>query len=200
MVFESHSDYWSKGPIVLVLLRLVMWEATIERAKRRGKTLVFSGSLMLRLVLGAGIGIFVWTMFRDRNREETWVLAMGAVIVILTALSWPSTISLSDAGAERWRWWSRKILIPWNEVTGIQKNKAGDRTIFGVSGKSITLTRYHADPVTFEYEVRRRAQLKETLDAGAPLTLGLEEYPPIPVGLHGRRKMTRQERKRERKG
>jgi hypothetical protein len=130
---------------------------------------------MLRLVLGSGIGIFVWKVFTDWQHEETWVLMGGALIVLLIAVAWPSTISLSDAGVERWRWWSRKILIPWNEVTAIEANKSGDRMVFGASGKRITVTGYHADSVGFEFEVRRRAHLKETLDASAPLTLGLQQ-------------------------
>jgi hypothetical protein len=198
MPVESHSDYWSKGPIVLLLLRLVMWEATIERVKRRGTTLVFRGSLMLRSVLGSGIGIFAWAMFADWKHEDTWVLTAGAFFIFLTAVGWPSTITVSDIGVEQGRWWRPKTLIPWKEVTAIEANKGGDRTVFGISGKNITLTRYHADPIAFEYEVKRRAQLKETLDASAPLTLGLREYPRIPVGLHGQHKMTRRERQRER--
>jgi len=198
MASNSHSDSWPKGVAALLLLRLVMWEVTVERAKRSGTMLLFSGALLFRVVLGSGIGIFVWTMFRDWNHEEPWILAAGALIVLLIAVAWPSTIFLSDAGVGRSRWWSRQILIPWSEVTAIQANKGGDRTVFGVSGKSITLTRYHADPITFEYEVRRRAKLKETLAASAPLSLGLQAYPRIPVGIAGRHKMTRQERKRQR--
>jgi hypothetical protein len=121
----------------------------------------------------------------------------AGLIISVGALAWPSTLWLTDTGIEQRRWWRPKVVIPWNEVTAIQANKGGDRAVFGISGNHITLTRYHADPIGFEFEVRRRANLKETLDASAPITLGLQEYPRIPIVLYGHHKKTRRERKLE---
>lgn len=200
MLIDAHSDYWPKGAIVLLVIRLVAWEATTERAKRRGEVLVFRGALAHRAVLGIGSSIAAWSMVSGWQNEEPWVLAILGVFAALGAFAWPSTVSLSSAGVEQWRWWTSKTLIPWSEVTSIQSNRSGDCRVCGSSGKWIALSRYHVDRVLFEGEVRHRAHLEKTLDASAPLTLGLHSYPPIPVGLQGRHKSTRRERKEEQSG
>lgn len=200
MPIESHSDYWSKGPVVLLVLRLLLWEASAERARRRGTATVFPGSLGGRVMVAFLVIGLAWLILKRWDQEEGWILALAGGIQLFAALAWPSTIWLSDTGIEERRWWRPRKWIPWNEVTAIQANAAGDKAVFGRSGQYICLDRFHVDPVGFEYEVRRRANLRETLDASAPITLGLQDYPHIPVGLRGRHKKTRRERKLENNG
>ncbi len=145
--------------------------------------------------MGCSIALLSWYAVKDSATTEVWVRVLLCLFAFGTAAVWPSVIVLSDAGVEERRWWRPRKLIPWAEVTAVQANRSGDRAVFGRDGQCICLDRYHVDHIGFEFEVRRRAGLKETLHAEAPLSLGLKEYPPIPVGLHGRHKMARRERK-----
>src|SRR5258708_2285044 len=115
MPVEPHSEYWSKGPIVLLLMRLLLWEAGAERAKRQGTTMVFTSALGLRIVFAFGVSIFAWTMLKEWSREESWVLITGGLTIFAFALAWPSTLWLTDTGIEQRRWWRPKVVIPWNE-------------------------------------------------------------------------------------
>jgi len=67
-----HADYWPKGAVVLLLLRLILWNASAERAKRQGTATIFRGSLATRGVLGAGAAIFAWTMLTDWKGDDFW--------------------------------------------------------------------------------------------------------------------------------
>ncbi len=181
---SMHADYWPKGAIILLILRLVLVEASTERAKRRGTSTVFRGSPhRAEYAIRRARRFFAWTMLTDWKGENFWVLAGGCLFVCLFLVAWPSTISLSDAGVKKSWWWGRRIVIPWEEVTAIERSAGGDLAVFGASGRRVTLSRYHAAPAVFEFEVKRRAHLKETMDASAPLTLGLQDYPRERAGI-----------------
>jgi hypothetical protein len=159
--------------MVLTLLRLLYVEAKLTRAGVKGNRLIFRAGIGLRLLFGIGIIGFTVLTLSSIGHEEVWLLAMGAALVVVGCFAWPATFMIGDHGVQRTLWWRRPLMIPWNEVTGIERNAGGDTEVFGKSGQSITFTRFHADPARFVEEVRRRAKLDEVINAAAPPSLRL---------------------------
>lgn len=164
---------WWIGPIVLIGLRLLSAEASLSRAQTKGSTLVFRGGQTLRLLIGGLIVGFSAFILSRAGKEESWPLVILAIFVILACFAWPATITVSERGLECHVWWRKAVVLPWNEVSGIQKSASGYIQVFCTRGKSITFTPQHVDPHRFQDEVMRRAGLKSIIDASAPPTLRL---------------------------
>jgi hypothetical protein len=143
-------------------------EARLSHAKHKSGLLVFPGVLAMRVISACGIAGFSIGIFLSVGHEETWVLALAAILALGWCFGWPTTISLGADGLRRHLWWRKDVFIPWTDVSGIQKNKGEDIEVFGKSGQSISFTRFHTDPLRFETEVKLRAKLDRTLDSAMP--------------------------------
>lgn len=146
-------------------MRLLYVEARLTHVRAKGSVLVFRAGLGIRLLFGAGIIGFSALTIGSVGREETWLLVMMAIIVVATCFAYPTTITIGEIGIQRHVWWRSTQTIPWNQVTGIEKNAGDDIQVFGDHGQCITFTRFHIDPVGFQDEVMRRAKLKAVIDA-----------------------------------
>src|SRR5258708_1642837 len=113
---NATSNTWWIGPLVLTLLRLLDTEARLSHATARSGALVFRVGLALRLLFLVGIVGFSLGALVSIGREETWLLAMGATLVILACFAWPVTITLDDTQIRRTVWWKPTTTIPWNQV------------------------------------------------------------------------------------
>ncbi len=168
---NTTSNMWWIGPLVLKLIQILQTEARVSHGKATRGAVVFRAGLGSRLLLLIGISGFAALTFASIGREESWLLAMGAAIIIMTCLTWPATITLDKNVIRRTIWWKPSVVIPWGEVSGIEKNTAGDIQVFGNRGQCITFTRFHIDPWRFQDEVRRRAGLTKIINASDPSTI-----------------------------
>ena len=165
------TNIWWIGPFVLVLLRVLYAEAKYSRAQRVEGTLVFQAARGVRMLLTIGIVGFAGGIIASVKREEPWILIAASALVVFFCANWPSTITIGPDGIRRQLWWRATLIIPWSEVSAIEKRKGGDFQVFGKGGDSIVFSRYHVDPNLFEAEVVRRSNLKGTTDASAPPSL-----------------------------
>jgi hypothetical protein len=165
------ANVWWIGPLVLTLLRLLYTEGRLSRAAFKNGSFVFRAGIGLRLLFMLGICGFTVGIVLSIGREEFWLLAMGAALVISVCFAWPATITVDDAAITRSLWWRRLEAIPWKQVSAIECNAGGDLQVFGNHGQSITFTRYHVDPTRFQEEVLKRAELPHVITTSAPPTL-----------------------------
>jgi hypothetical protein len=165
------SNVWWIGPVVLVLLRVLYAEARSSHAGITGDALVFRPALGVRLLLGIAILGFFLGIILSIGREETWILVGSAMLVVLMCFAWPSTITVGKDGIRLRSWWRPSTRIPWTTVTGIEKRTGGEIYVYGSEGDSVTFSRYHVDPRSFEREVVARAHLQGSIDASRPPTL-----------------------------
>ena len=168
---DSNSNIWWLGPLGLTVLRLLFVEARLTHVRAKGNLLVFSTGLGIRLLFGAGIIGFSALTVSNVGREETWLLAAMAMIVVAVCFAWPTTITVGEAGIQRHVWWRPMLTIPWDQVSGIEKTRGDDIHVFGDHGQCINFTRFHVDPVGFQDEVLRRAKLKGVSNASDPPSL-----------------------------
>lgn len=161
------------GAIVLIAIRLLYVEANLAHAKVRRGVLVFRAGLGMRLLIGGMIVGLSILIIKELDTEEWWVLSGSALFVILGLVVWPSVITVSETGVDQHTWWRRVRMIPWNDVSGIERSASGEIQVFGKKGQCIGFTRYHVDPWRFQDEVMRRTNLKGVIDASAPPTLRL---------------------------
>jgi len=162
---------WWIGPTVIVLLRMLVAEARSSNAKRAEGVLIFQMALFARLLAGFVIGALFVTLINRISREETWVSVSGTVLLILFCLSWPTTLTIDATGVTRYLWWKPKKTIPWGAVVDLQKNAGGDWKVCSSDGTTIDFSRFHADPLRFEMEILKRANLRATTNMNAPTTL-----------------------------
>ncbi len=161
----SASNSWWIGPLVLMALRLLYLEAQLARTAIKGRNLIFRGGLGLRLLLAGcivGVSVLISTSI---GSDESWISIGLGCFVVAWCFAWPVTLVIGDDGLRRSVWWRRASVIPWKEVTGIERNIGGEIQVFGKDGKCITFTRFHVDPSRFQDEVMRRAGLREVLHA-----------------------------------
>lgn len=168
---NSTSNIWWIGPLVLTLLRLLYMEARLTHSSAKGNLLIFRAGIGIRVLFGIGIIGFSTLTLSSIGHEEVWLLAIGAALVICGCFAWPATVMISEQGVQRSLWWRGALTIPWNDISGIERNAGGDTQVFGKSGQSITFTRFHVDPARFVEEVKRRAKLNHVIDASAPPSL-----------------------------
>jgi hypothetical protein len=161
----STSNSWWIGPLVLAVLRLLYVEARQTQAAAKGGELIFRAGIGVRLLFGCGIVGFTFGILASLGTEEGWLLVSGACFVIGWCFAWPVTLVIGKDGIRRSVWWRKPVLIPWAEVTGIERNIGGEIQVFGKEGQCITFTRFHVDPIRFQDEVMRRAALREVLKA-----------------------------------
>jgi hypothetical protein len=168
---NTTSNSWWIGPLVLTLIQILQTEARLSHAKAAHGAVVFRAALSVRLLFLIGIiGLTALTL-ASIGREESWLLATAAGFVILVCFGWPATIALDQNAIRRTVWWKPSVVILWSEVSGIEKNSAGDIQVFGNQGRSVTFTRFHIDPWRFQDEVRRRAGLTTITNASDLPTL-----------------------------
>ena len=168
---NTESNIWWIGPLVLTLLHLLYKEARLSHATKKGDQLVFRAGVGARVLLALGIVGFSLGTLASIGREEPWLLALGAALAISCCFGWPVTIVMDDHSITRHIWWKPGISIPWNEVSGVERNAGADIQVFGNHGQCITFTRYHIDPIRFQDEVRRRAGLSNIRNASDPPTI-----------------------------
>jgi hypothetical protein len=164
------SDIWWMGPLVIVLLRMLSVEGRLAHEKAKKNLLVFPGSRGMRLILGGEIIGFLY-LIATGYRSDPGSAAGAAGFVVLSCFAWPATITISDAGIEKRRWWRKTIKIAWSDVCGIQRNASGDLGVFSKNGEGMDFSRYQVDPFRFQEEVMRRGKLDKVIDASAPPSL-----------------------------
>lgn len=165
-----HGQWWVAS-LVLVVIRVLSVEARLAHAERIKSALVFRATLGIRLMIGGaiiGFSTFILTHFGDQDR---WAIVGLAGFVVLSCLVWPGTISITDFAIEQHIWWRRTAIIPWSEVSAIERSPSGDYSVYGVNGQKIAFDRFHVDGSRFRSEVQRRAKIKGVLDSKAPPTL-----------------------------
>ena len=154
-----NSNIWWIGPVILVLLRLLYTEARNTAVSTRGSVLIFRAASGVLVLFVFGIGTFVVLIIRSIGHEEWWVIAGSSALVILLCLAWPGTIMIDGSGVAKCVWWKRRVAIPWNKVTQLERSAGGDWVVYGAEGTTISFSRYHNDPNRFETEVLRRTNL-----------------------------------------
>jgi hypothetical protein len=153
--------------MVLTLLRVLQSEARSTHARTKGMVIIFQVALAGRLLIGMGIVGFSVLILMSIGHEETWLLALGAGLVVSACFAWPATLIIVEDGITRRLWWRPTLAFPWKEVSGIEKNQGGDLEVFGKGGQTITFTRFHVAPFRFQEEVIRRAKLSGVIDSSA---------------------------------
>ena len=170
---QQTSNTWWIGPLALTILRLLYVEARLSHASSKLGVLVFRAVPAARLLFLIGIIGFSALTICSIGSEEVWLLAMGAAIVIGACFLWPVAITLDDNAIHASVWWRRSIVIPWDQVCGIESKAGGDIQVFAKYGQSITFTRFHIDPSRFQDEVKRRAGLSRIIRSSDPPRLEL---------------------------
>lgn len=167
---NTSPNMWWAGPLMLVLVRMLSVEGRLAHAEVKQNLLVFRGARGMRLILAGEIIGFLY-LIATGYRSEPGSAAGLAGIVILSCFAWPATITVSDAGIEKRRWWRSTIKIAWSDVCGIQRSASGDLGVFSKNGEGMDFSRYQVDPGRFQEEVMRRAKLDKFIDASAPPSL-----------------------------
>jgi hypothetical protein len=165
------SNSWWIGPFVLAIIRLLYVEAQLTRTAVKGRDLLFRAGTGIRLLFGSGIIGFSVGIFTNIGHEENWLLLLAACLVLTLCFAWPVTLVIGEDRLRRSVWWRRSLVIPWNEVSGVERNIGGEIQVFGKNGQCITFSRFHVDPIRFQGEVMRRAGLREVLNTSDPPSL-----------------------------
>jgi hypothetical protein len=110
--------------------------------------------LLMGIVLGiAGIAAtLAWKM-------QWWVSCLFGAFVLLSALGWPSTITLSERGLRRESWWRQPVDILWTDISEIQRSKSGPGTAYVVvdrQGSKIEVSVFHSAFEQIGSEISRR--------------------------------------------
>jgi len=164
---KTSSDLWWIGPLVIVLVRMLSVEGRLAHAEVKKHLLVFRGARGMRLLLAGAIAVFLYFIAIGYHSDPGGA-AFLAGIVVLNCLAWPATITISDMGIEKRRWWRSSIKIAWSDVCGIQRSASGDLGVFSKNGEGMDFSRYQVDPFRFQEEVMRRGKLDKVIDASAP--------------------------------
>jgi len=128
----------------------------------------FRPESVLRVLLLFGIlGFSIGTVL-SIGKEEPWLVGIGAALVIAGCFVWPVTIMLDPVEIRSNVWFRPARVIPWNDVSGIERRTGGDIQVFGNHGQCVTFTRFHVDPGRFQDEVKQRARLNGVSNASAP--------------------------------
>ena len=106
------------------------------------------------IVLGiAGIAAtYAWKM-------QWWVSCFFGAFVLLSALGWPSTITLSERGLRRESWWREPVEILWTDISEIRRSKTGPGTAYVVVdrlGTKIEVNIFHSAFEQISSEITRR--------------------------------------------
>jgi hypothetical protein len=168
---DTTSNIWWIGPLVLVLMRVVVFNARLSGAERDGRALVFRVAPSFRYMAWLGVLIFTVLFIRAIGREEPWVLALAGVAALLFSLAWPPTFVCTPTSLIRYLWWKPQVAFSWDEVTQIEHTKGGDLNIYDSSGRCLCFTRFHVDPIRFKSEVLRRANIKASIESSQPISL-----------------------------
>ena len=154
-------DWWLT-PVVYAGVSLVLLEARLARAAARGRTLVFRGALLLKLLFGFGASIVSYYLYRRWAETEWWISLLAIGFVLCTLLFWPKTIITDERGIQCLWWWRRRVFIPWDQVEYAETGTVGAIEIVGTHAR-ITFEGYNADPARFRKELTTRSNVKNIL-------------------------------------
>ena len=167
-------NIWWQGPIVLLVLRLLYFEAVLARAEARHGALVFRAGKGARILFLATVLFSLVAIVSIAVRQEDlWLIMIPTAFLIIAAFSWPAAVVIAQDAITQKLWWGRTVRVGWLDATGIEKHAGGELNVFGRHGETIAFSRYHVDPQRFEAEVLRRAHLEKVIDASRPPTIGL---------------------------
>jgi hypothetical protein len=148
-------------PLVFAGIASIRVIALGSKVRVDGDRLTFNASWLHRLIILLGsagaLAVLLWTW----TSSATWERAALAISALGIACGLPPSIVL-DSGAIKSRvWWRPPVAIPWNQVSSIEENGAGEYEVYG-QGKSLTFSRFLIDPQRFKSEVAARTHLKTT--------------------------------------
>src|SRR5258707_1725690 len=125
-----HDNYWLM-PLVFAGLASIRLVALGSKARVKGRSLRFTGTLPHRLVILFGSSGAVAVLITTWRTSEVWVrlgLAIGALGI---AAGWPPTVNINDHEVTQWWWWGRRVSIPWSEVSSVEENGVGEYQVYG---------------------------------------------------------------------
>ncbi|MGO9095700.1 MAG: hypothetical protein ACLQGV_10795 [Bryobacteraceae bacterium] len=155
----ANSNQWWIAPLALAVLRLLYFEAAAERARMKGRGLVFPASIPIRatflfLVLASALGACL------SYADDPWIAAICCLFLVGGAAWWPATIIISNESIAQRFWWGRTKAIPWKEVTGADRDAHERIIVHGGNGTDIQFSTYHVDRHRFEVQLQQRAGIK----------------------------------------
>jgi hypothetical protein len=166
---------WWLTPAVYSGLSVILLEARLSHAARKGKKLIYRGSAALKLLFG-GVSAMLTVLLCRKWGEPDWpswgcLALVGFVVCFL--LGWPKTIVTDEDGIECHWWWRRKVSIPWKEVEYAETASMEAIEVAGTHAR-ITFEGYNADRERFCKELTKRSGVKKIVIPGAFTGLHLQ--------------------------
>jgi hypothetical protein len=144
----------------LLAVYVLAWEASAERAKRKGAVTLYRATIGLRVLFGAGTIAMVYGAVvvarSDNFRRDWWVSVLLFGLAVFCASQWPADLGVSESGIVEKRWFGiRKRVFQWQDVASAALDPAEDSVcVVTKSGITIKHTKYHADRAGFIAQVK----------------------------------------------
>jgi hypothetical protein len=159
-------DWWLT-PAVYSCISIILLEARLSHAARRGKKLIYRGSAAMKLLYGGVSAMLTALLCQNWGKPDwpSWGCLVLTGLVVCALLGWPKTIVTDEHGIECHWWWRPKVSIPWKEVEYAETGSIGAIEIVGNQAR-ITYEGYNADRERFCKELTKRSSVKKIVVPG----------------------------------
>ncbi len=151
--------------LVYVAIALLSTLATSQSARRRGDVTIFPILRIVRILVWAG-GLFCAVAgVEDVATEGIRFTGLLLIVVSLGTLLVPlQSVAISSTGVESLPiLFMKRVTIPWENIQRVEYRKRGRLIVVLGDHKSITHTRFNADPVLFEELLTKHVDARATL-------------------------------------
>jgi len=144
----------------LLAVYVVAWEASAERAERKGAVALYRATIGFRVLIGAGIIAMLYgagaVARSDNFRRDWWVSVLLFGMAMFCASQWPADLGVSESGIFEKKWFGiRKRMFQWQDVASAALDPAENSVcVVTKSGITIKHTMFHADRAGFIAQVK----------------------------------------------
>ncbi len=152
---------WITVGAAIFAVRFVLLEATFERARTKGLTVVFTPVLGIRLLFGFGVPTACYAVSQlvreDGLHGDLIPISVFVCFIVGAIVMWPGTIYLGVQDLTEKKWFGLRVRrIPWTALDYVMNDPGeGFREIVARNGTKIRFTKYHVDPDRFERELAK---------------------------------------------
>jgi len=113
------------------------------------------------MMLGVSIIVFMLAAWFSINSGAMIAAVFFGVLTVAAVVSFPSVITVSQAGVTAHHWSGRTITIPWSDVTRLEYRRGPCTTVVvGSSGLKISHSGFHRASQTFRQLCEQRSHVR----------------------------------------
>jgi hypothetical protein len=150
------------GLVFTMLFRMVMAEASYQRAKRTKESVRFPPSVPIRLLFRLGIPFFLYALFKAQGESNTtfnytvYAISTVAAVAAFFFLE-PPEIRIDRSGiTQSGLFGLRKRSLAWDGLAASYTPQLQEVILIGNDGATITHTQYHVGQSELVHELRSR--------------------------------------------